>query len=540
MVVIGYCPVTTTQLARFAKLIRTPSDADRLARALHGSFHLAVSVNGKTRTQGSLTGLRRLFYTCLGRVPVVSDRADVLASMTGASINEEVLATRVACGNMLPSPLGEQSLWAGVSAVPPDHYVVQTPNRVREVRWWQPPAPENSLDHGAAAVREALTAGMVGRRPREGRLSADLSGGLDSTSLSFLAARGSPDLLIFRWGEAEAGNDDAIYASHAARSLPHAESLVIPQRELPTIFSNPEDHVDTENPYLFSRTLARTRFSARRLADKGSRWHLAGHGADELFYKFPGYLHRLLRRRPWTAIQHLRSHRSLSRWPLAASISELTRSRDIAQWWRDQASGLTGAALPSRFPPLEWGFVPLRSQAWVSDEAVSAAQAALRRAADMAQPLAADRGQHQFLQALRTNGPAYGQMVRVFAESGIQLQLPYLDDRTVEAALAVRLDERATPRAYKPLLATSMRGIVPDEILRRSTKGEFSEDVRIGLRQNLPAVLDVFTHSALAARGLIDTKVLRKQLLEPQADTSRHIALEHLLGCETWLRATTK
>ncbi|MFF3431960.1 asparagine synthase-related protein [Streptomyces sp. NPDC002602] len=539
VVVIGYCTVTNARLSDLAKRVRELVDVDRLTESLHGSFHLIVSVNGRTRVQGSLAGFRRVYHARLGDVPLVADRADALACMTAADIDEEALAVRVVCGAALPPPVSEQSMWVGVRAVPPDHYVAQEHHSARETRWWHPPAPDVPLENGALLVREALLAGTADRHPTHGRLSSDLSGGMDSTSLCFLAARSTSDLLTFRWAEAEAGNDDSSFAAHAAQSLPHAEHLVVPQSDLPDIFADHDSEADIEQPYLFSRTLARTRYSAQLLARHGARWHLAGHGADELFYKFPGYLHHLLRRHPVTAVRHLRAHRALSRWPLAATAGELLRSSSITRWWHDQADGITNAALPTRFPPLEWGFVPLRAPEWVSEEAVSATRAVLSRTAQTAQPLAPDRGQHQFLHALRSSGPAYAQLARVYAEAGVQLHVPYLDDRTVEAALSVRLHEPITPWQYKPLLAASMRGIVPYKILGRQTKGEFSEDVRVGLRRHLPAMLRMFDDSALADRGLINVDVLQRTLLAPQPDSSRHLALERLVGCETWLRGVT-
>ncbi|MGW7336634.1 asparagine synthase-related protein [Streptomyces sp. NPDC054808] len=540
VVVIGHCPVTTDRLATLTARVRTPTDVDDLARALPGSFHLAALIDGQIRVQGSVTGLRRVSYAYFQGMPVAADQADVLAVLTRAEVDEDMLATRAVCGGMLPSPLRDHSLWRRVHTLPPDHFLLFGRDRTaREVRWWKPPAPELPLEQGARGVREALISATADRRPVDGRLSADLSGGMDSTSLCFLTARQVPDLLTFRWGEAEEGNDDARYAAHAARFLPQADHLVVPQSKLPAVFSDPAAPADPEQPYLFSRTLARTRHTAMSLAAHGSRQHIAGHGADELFFKFPGYLHRLLRRHPFTGIRHLRGHVAVSRWPLSSTVRELTRRGDVSAWWHAQSDTLTAPPLPTRFPPVGWGFTPLRAQPWVTEEAIDAARRTLRRTADEVRPFADDRGQHQFLLALRTTAPAYAQMRRVFAESNVRLEMPYLDDRVVESALAVRLHERVTPMRYKPLLAESMRGIAPPVVLNRSTKGDFAEDLRVGRRRNLAALLEVFADSQLARHGLIDIDVLRSEILAPQADNSKNIALEHLLGCETWFRTAT-
>ncbi len=174
---------------------------------------------------------------------------------------------------------------------------------------------------------------MAARRPAEGRLSADLSGGMDSTSLCFLAAQaGTPDLLTFRRAEADVANDDAVFAAHAASGLPRADHVVLGQAETPGVFADADDTGDTEAPYRYTRTLARTRHSAGLLASHGARQHLAGHGGDELFHGRVAYLHPLLRRRPVTAIRHIRGHQALRRWSWTATLSGLVHGGDLGAW----------------------------------------------------------------------------------------------------------------------------------------------------------------------------------------------------------------
>ncbi|MGH3825466.1 MAG: asparagine synthase-related protein [Pseudonocardiaceae bacterium] len=519
--------------------VRTAVELDAVARALPGCWHLVASIDGVVRVQGSLTGMRRVFHTRIAGVPVAGDRADVLAMVAGAGIDEQVLAVRVVCGPSVPPPLGERSLWRGVRALAPDHYLRIDPSgTVGEVRWWQPPAPAVPLTVGAGAVRQALDTAVAQRRPVQGRLSADLSGGMDSTSLCFLAVRaGTPDLLTFRWAEADAANDDAVFAAHAASRLGQAEHVVLPQADLPGIFAEAGDTGDTEAPYQFTRTLARTRHTAEVLAAHGVREHLAGHGGDELFHGPLAYLHSLLRRRPLTAITQVRGYRALHRWPLAATVSGMARCGDLGAWWHQQAEQLTSGPVPRRTPPLGWGH-PLRAAVWVTPAAADSTRAVLHSTGDAARPLAADRGQHVTLAILRMMGPAYRQLSRLFGTAGLRLALPYFDDRVVEAALAVRQHERTTPWRYKPLLVEAMHGVLPEMIAARTTKGEFGEDLRVGLRRHLPDILDIFADSALAAHGLINPDLLRRQLLTPQVDNAAVFALEDLLGCETWLRAT--
>ncbi|MDW6058873.1 hypothetical protein SAZ11_13555 [Streptomyces sp. FXJ1.4098] len=98
LVVIGFCPVTTGRLEELCRRIRTLADVDAVARGLPGSFHVVAADGATTRVQGSVTGLRQVFHTRLGEVPIAADRADALAALTGAGIDMDALATRVVCG----------------------------------------------------------------------------------------------------------------------------------------------------------------------------------------------------------------------------------------------------------------------------------------------------------------------------------------------------------------------------------------------------------------------------------------------------------
>jgi asparagine synthase (glutamine-hydrolysing) len=322
LAVIGQSPVGPARLAELAGRLGRPSDIDHVLAELRGSCFVAVSTAAGSRLQGSSSGLCRVFHVRLGPVVVAADRADLLASLSGAPLNEEALALRAACGLRLPYPANAQTMWTGVSALAPDHCLQwdEGGERVRETRCWKAPEADLAFPEGAAAVRDAIDAAVSGVHPGEaGRLSTDLSGGLDSSSLCFLAARERPDLLTFRWGEAEHGNDDALFAEIAMNQLRRAEHLVVPQSGLPEIFADPGAWVSRELPSPLTRATARIRYSAGLLAQRGSVRHLAGHGGDELFSPLPGYLSDLLRRRPLTALRHVRAQCALHHWPLRST-----------------------------------------------------------------------------------------------------------------------------------------------------------------------------------------------------------------------------
>lgn len=535
--VIGCCPASAADLSRPVGRIREVADLDRLAGELGGSFHLVGSVAGQVRAQGSASGVRRVFHARVAGVTIAADRADILAFMTGAGVDERWLALRLV-SPLVPHPLADTCPWQGVEALPADHYLLMHGDgRSRAVRWWSPPEPGVPLAEGAPAVRQALTTAVEGRTRVGGTVSADLSGGMDSTSLCFLAAGGDAKLITATWGEADPGSDDAAWAERAVAELRSDAHLFMGHDALPLMYAGlKKPSAEVEEPYRWVRTQARLTHLADLLARRGSRLHLAGHGGDEVFSTPPSYLHTLVRTHPRIAVNHLRGHRALRRWPLAVTLRALCDSRSYAEWLAVCADNLVGPPPPSRrIPFFAWG-PPLRLPSWVTSEAADAARDWLRQAASTAEPLACERGQHEALQYVRIAGRATRQAGRVMARAGVPLAVPYLDDRVIEACLAVRMHERTTPWRYKPLLAEAVRGVVPDRLLGRATKGVFDADAYAGLRRHRAELTDLFDEPVLARLGLVRADALRAALLGPHPSTSSLIVLDPTLACEVWLR----
>jgi asparagine synthase (glutamine-hydrolysing) len=124
----------------------------------------------------------------------------------------------------------------------------------------------------------------------------------------------------------------------------------------------------------------------------------------------------------------------------------------------------------------------------------------------------------------------------MMARAGLPLAAPFLDDRVVEACLAVRLHERTTPWRFKPMIAEAMRDLVPATLLQRTTKGDFSVDWHAGLRRARTHLATLLDDPILGRLGLVDVDTLRKVCLGLYPYTLEPVALDRTLACEAWLR----
>jgi asparagine synthase (glutamine-hydrolysing) len=537
VVVIGCCPVTTTELSAAASRIRTASDVDRLAAGLSGSFHLVVAVGRQIRVQGSVAGLRRVFYTRVGGVTVAADRADILARLAGAPVDKAQLAAWLIFP-FVPHPLANTCGWQGVHTVPDGHYLLVDPDGSdRVIGWWDPPEPAMTLTEAAPLVAERLAGAVAARTRVGGTISADLSGGLDSTTLCYLAAGSPARMVVVTLGGIDPAHDDTAWAKHAAAGLGGVDHLLFDPAQLPPKYAdiaNAGDGQDT--PYARIRNTIRDIHLARLLVERGARVHLAGHGGDEVLQAPSAYLHTTFRAYPRVAANHLPGWRAQVRWPLVATLRGLADRRDYRKWLAANAAALTAPPPTFHTPGLGWG-TALRVAPWASPDAVEAATALLREAATSAEPFAPTRGQHAAVQSVRTGAHLARHLGQTMATAGLPLELPYFDDRVVEACLAVRLHERTTPWRYKPLLAQAMAGVVPAPLLARATKGAYGADARAGLARHRADLVALCDDLVLAELGLVDADALRKVCLGLYPPTLSMPAFETTLGAEAWLRA---
>jgi asparagine synthase (glutamine-hydrolysing) len=538
LAVVGWCPVGREELERRAARLRDLAELDALARSLPGSFHLVAALDGQLRIQGTASGLRLVFHAQVGGVQVAATSADLLATALDSEPDTGRLAVRLLWP--VPHPLYETSVWQGVEAVSPEEALVVSADgrRVRRSRWWWPPEPARSLARGAPKVREALAEAVDVRTRQGGTVSTDLSGGLDSTSVCFLAARSPASVVAATWPGRDPADTDLAWARQAASHLPDVEHVVWDADASALVYSDLlgiDDVLDEPSIGVMDRS--RVLQHLPWLAGRGSRVHLTGIGGDHVAWCSEAYYHRLLRTRPLFAVRQLRGFRALWNWPLGATVRALADTRPYRDWLADSARRLRDPMPQTSVTgSLGWGMAP-RLLPWMTPETERLARRALLDSAAGARPLHPDRGLHTDLELIRSCTRIIRQWERMAAQAGLPMASPFLDDRVIEACLAVRPEDRVTPWRYKPLLAEAMRGVVPEECLRRTNKAEASMDASDGLRRHRGDLMTLWTGSRLERLGLVDGEALRRLAQRPSAPGLRDAILYSTIACEVWLRA---
>jgi len=540
LAVLGRSGISADALVARLHHVRSVRDLDAIAKTQHGTVHLIASIDGDLRAQGSLSTRCQVFHATVDGIAVGADRPQILATLAGSGIDEELLAAQILCPDR-PWPLSDRCAWRGVQSPPCGHYLEIISNgTAHHVPWWTAPEPDVSLAAGADLLRESLAAAVDARTAGGGTVSADLSGGMDSTSLCFLASRSADSLMTTHYASLDPTNDDHRWADECAGQLSVARHIVIPRGSAPGWYQDSTAvDPDTEGPFRFVRTRATTEHLARLVASAGSTRHLQGTGGDELFWPQLLTLQALARRYPLKAIPHIRAAKSLGRWSLVTTARNLTRQTSYSRWLATAADQL---GLPrSEASDPDWESLP-KMPPWATPDAVDAARTLMSLAAKQdPQPLAEPTVQHEMLRLMQVNGNATRQASRVTSRMGVSIEAPFLDDRVIEVAMSIRFDERMAVGKYKPLLAAAMRGIVPDHALERKTKGDYSADLFSGLRRHRRELIEhLCDDSNLTRLGLVDRDSLRAVLLGLHPDTRPLMPLDATLACESWLRSVSR
>jgi asparagine synthase (glutamine-hydrolysing) len=538
--VLGRTTADTQMLVRSLRGVRTNTDLTRIAAGLSGCFHLISSLAGQVRAQGSLAGVYRIYYASTNGVTVAADRADWLVQWTKAALDEDLLPLRLLLPYGPPWPLSHRCQWRGVREVTPGHWLDLDRNGGSRTRkWWSAPEPALSHVEGAQRVRTTLEESIRARARSTGAqpLSLDLSGGMDSTSLCYLAHHLGLPISTIHYAFSDPANPDRLWAERARRDLGEARHAVVPTRSLPGFFTEEPSSLaalDLDGPadLIYPTFVERV---AGIAASAGASRHLKGHGSDELFMPDLTLVNELLRRHPWRRLQILLARRARARLSLATVLQSFRGPGSYPSWLRRAARDLSAGRKLAQDGG--WEIAPQPPE-WATPDAVAQARRLFTDAAQAdPEPLGPNPALHTLIRRLQIGGEHIRQSSATGEPTGVTFEAPYLDDQVVEAVLSIRPQERFQAKVNKPVLATAMRGVMPQEALERKDKSNGDRELFDGVRRSRHRLEEVLADPLLAQRGLVDAGALRAVVLGLQTDVDRLAQLGPTWACEIWLRA---
>ncbi len=573
VVTIGQCFATAAQLRHGAALALRTGDCSALTR-WPGAYACLVLRGTDVTLLEDVAGQYPLYYRHAGGRLWFGDRPAAVSRAAGREPRPDagVLAAWVLCPEV-PGLTGGGSPVEGVLRLGAGH-ALRAGLHGAPRRWAHEPllvsgpspaAGATAAAEAAEAVGEALRTAVRVRAERAARLTTDFSGGLDSTSLAFLALDHRPGgLPAFCYHQPGSPCDDLPYARRYA-ALDHRLRLETVTGNAQTLSFQglghlglpgppPDGHHERHGrhgpafePDPAAASLARTRLRLSRLAAAGADIHLGGEGGDALFSVSAAYLADLVRP---GALRRLRGDGwLLARRHHTAPAAVLARAARLSR--TDPAAALhrlagrlehPGGAPATWLGTLSWWTEPGTETAWFTPSARRhlaglarrrAAEAAARQEAPPLSP-----AEHRARCGLRASAAVQRHLSDHARAYGVWPQAPFLDHGVVRAALALPAPLRARPPAPKPLLAAALAGAVPPEVLARRTKGDYGFEDQAGARAASAAMRALPESSRLADLGVLEPGAVL-DALERGALGVRTVfpALTRLLAVEAGLRA---
>lgn len=432
-----------------------------------------------------------------------------------------------------PNPC-ERTPFRQVRAVPGGHALTVTGGDLQLHRIWQlDPGHEIRYPDDAeyeAHFREVFFQAVTSRLQTDSPVFAELSGGLDSSSIVCVADR--------VLGEGLATAPELHTVSYVYDTSPAADErpymrLVEAQRGRQGIHVRDEDYpilmplppgFKTDLPSNQISFLGRRTALMETMREKGSRVVLRGEVGDQVFWGDIGYV-------PFDLADHLRQGKL---WTLA---------RECRNWSR---------VLRSTFPNVLWqGAIwpnlPRRLQAktfylepeveWLNPDLVRRMDFEIRMLGpqdDVGFRLPSNRRQYSLIKA----GTRLHALQMYVPDGHIEGSYPFLDRRVVEFAMAIPVDQKIRLGETRSILRRSLKGILPEKVRTRRTKGGPTQAFQRALVREWPWLRRLLSEPRVCDFGIVEREPFVQAMHK-----ARHGVLSHpsmllrTISLELWLRS---
>jgi asparagine synthase (glutamine-hydrolysing) len=500
-----------------------------------------ITPSGVTLTTDPV-GQFPLFITERGGDVWFGTSAADIAKHIGAPLDRISLTVAIGCQEISELTHGA-SMYAGIREIPPGRILSIGRSGIQEREHDAiKPDSETTQTDAAERLRLFLSNAVRARVAMPEQVTADLSGGLDSTSLALLALEYTDELPLLTYVNPVAPvTDDLEHARHHVRTATNLRQHLVRAGpdDLPYTTLGPVG----ELPHGSLTSTGALRARLRRAAELGSRVHLVGEGGDVVVGAPVAYLADLARRgdlaRRWrycVAGARLRARSPLVLFRRAVRLAGTTRRRALTALAAELESG--DATPTEAWEQDRIAYWPRPHPRWLTRPARKPLAEHLR---DVAGQLVADDdtgvGDSVTAAWVRQQALTLHTVRQVGAEFGIDVHAPFMDTEVVRACLSLPAYRRADPTLPKPLLRAALAGRVPDAVLARTTKGDYTRDAYLGVRRAAPALRRLLSEPVAADLGILEPGPVRDVLERAvQGMPTPWGALNQVIAVETWLR----
>ncbi len=369
---------------------------------------------------------------------------------------------------------GEQTIFEGISRIPPGCVMVFDGQKSRTTRYWdlkfQPSERAEPMQFYVERVRELLSQSVTRRLMSDVPVGVLLSGGMDSSAITaYMAKQSSEPVKTFSIGFEEASFNELKYARIvASRFDTEHDELVLTAKEALAVL---ESHIRYfDEPYADGAAIPT--YYVCKLASEKVKVVLSGEGGDEVFAGYDTHA-------AYRLAQSFRRVPAFLRNGLLKPLIDLLPASDKKISFDFRAKRfIRGVELPVPDAHLFWRIVLTESEKMMlySDElrAHLRVEASERIFRSLFETCAAKDHLNRLLyidSKVFLPGDLFVKNDRMSMAHSVEARVPMTDPDLVEFAGTVPVKMKLRGLRTKSLLREAMRGILPDTIIRKKKIG---------------------------------------------------------------------
>lgn len=450
-------------------------------------------------------GVKPLYYTQVDGMLVFASEVKAFLALPGFQARPDPLG--LAEHFAFQNTFGERTFFDGVKLLPAGHYLVAQDGRIETTCYWDlrfDPSPHVRLEDWAMGLRERFETAVQRQLMSDVPLGTFLSGGMDTGSISAVAARHIEDMHTFTCGfdVPQGAGDLEIYFDERAESERLAHYLGTLHHELElghdamipslpvVVWHLDEPRVGISYQVYYTAEMIRRHVTVV----------LSGVGGDELF---AGY--------PWRY----------------EPILDLEGDDFLQTYYRSSARLLGDDERRDLFSP-EFG----RVFGECGQGGYSTYNSFLKVMAGADEDSSLHRALYFDFKTF-LNGLLLVDDKLSMAHS-VETRVPFLDNDLVDYVARIPAEFKLRPGMSKVVIREAMRGLLPDETIFRRKQGFTPPDRTWYKRNNLAYIQSLILGERALARGYFRPEALTQILDDHLSDRRNHRFLIWSLMCFEW------
>ena len=511
---------------------------------IKGDFICAVfdAVSDRLVVARDRLGVRPLCFTAIDNTFLFATEAKALLAWPGVSAAPDDLMMADFVLQFISLDSQNRTFFRDIQSLPPAHALLVTPRGFTHRRYFDFDTRARmrlgSVRDYVDRFHQIVTTSVRNRLRHRSAVAVSVSGGLDSAYIFSIAAglahddaARCPAVIGFNYSGAPGTASDE---EDFVRALERACGVSIERiAQRPGFMEFAGDEVRHSESPLGEALACQRQAMFRRVREAGAGRLLTGHWGDQMLFD-TDYIVDLGRSGQWSLLEHHSSAWGISRRRLALRVvrdlisrhvpasfvrgARRIRRRDEAAWRASWYTKRFRKLLRERFEANRLARLPGTAHAWAIYQQCR-------------------RGYH--VQCMEWNS-------RVAAMHGLDIAFPYLDCDLAQFLMSIPGEIQSYDGVPRGLMRKAMRGIVPDAIVDRRSKGEFTTLANRSIELDFPAIAEILGPTSLAVQfGYVDGPALWplltgwKKVIATAGTATLANRLLELCGIELLLREFT-